>query len=196
MSITVRDGATVDATDTFTWTVTNTNQPPTANATSATTNEEVPVAVALSGSDPDTCELTFSIVTPPTKGTLGSIGASDLRRGCPNTDSASVTYTPSLNATGADSFTYRVFDGTTNSAPVTASLTINPVEDLPTATGATGTTTTNEDTALGLTVRGTDPETCNLTFNAAGHDDPGRDAQRVEPDGLRGGQPEHRHGRR
>ena len=165
VSITVRDGASVDATDSFTWTVTNTTQPPTANATNATTNEEAPVAVALSGSDPDTCELTFSIVTAPTKGTLGSIGAATCVAGAPNTDSASVTYTPSLNATGSDSFTYRVFDGATNSAPVTASLTINAVEDLPTATGATGSTTTNEDTQLGLTVRGTDPETCNLTFN-------------------------------
>ncbi len=165
VSITVRDGPGVDDTDTFTWTVTDLNQPPTASATSATTNEEVPVAIALSGSDPDTCELTFSIVTSPTKGSLGSISGATCVAGAPNTDSASVTYTPSLNATGADSFTYRVFDGTTNSAPVTASLTISAVEDLPTATGATGSTTTNEDTALGLTVRGTDAETCNLTFN-------------------------------
>ena len=31
--------------------------------------------------------------------------------------------------------------------------------------GRRGSTTTNEDTALGLTLRGTDPETCDLTFN-------------------------------
>ncbi len=114
--------------------------------------------------------------------------------GVPNTDSASVTYTPSLNATGADSFTYRVFDGTTNSTPVTASLTINAIEDLPTATGATGTTTTNEDTALGLTVRGTDAETCNLTFNLPATTTQGGTLGRVKPAGLRGGQPERRHG--
>jgi uncharacterized repeat protein (TIGR02059 family) len=101
------------------------NAAPTANATSATTTVDQAVSVGLSGSDAETCELAFSIVSGPAHGSLGSIGGSACTTGGPNTDSASVTYTPTAGYTGPDSFTYRVNDGTTDSTPATASLTIN-----------------------------------------------------------------------
>jgi uncharacterized repeat protein (TIGR02059 family) len=46
--------------------------------------------------------------------------------GGPNTDSATVTYTPNPGFDGSDSFTYRVNDGTTDSPTATATLTVNP----------------------------------------------------------------------
>ena len=54
-------------------TITAPNTTPTADATSATVGEDGSGPVALSGSDPETCELTFSIVTQPAHGALGSI---------------------------------------------------------------------------------------------------------------------------
>ena len=103
-----------------------TNTPPTANATSATTPQNAPVSVPLSGSDPETCELTFSIVASPAHGTLGSISSPTCTSGIPNNDSATVTYTPTSGYNGPDSFTYKVNDGTANSAPATATLTVTP----------------------------------------------------------------------
>ncbi|MGD9795053.1 MAG: LamG-like jellyroll fold domain-containing protein, partial [Acidimicrobiia bacterium] len=109
------------------------NATPTANASAPSVVEDTATPVALSGSDVETCELTFAIVTPPTNGTLGSIGNSACVAGAPNTDSASVTYTPNANFNGADSFTYTVSDGLNTSAPATVSITVSATNDAPTA---------------------------------------------------------------
>ena len=61
------------------------NTPPTAEATSATTNEQIAVNIDLSGSDPEACELTFSIVDPPANGGLEQISDAACSAGSPNT---------------------------------------------------------------------------------------------------------------
>ena len=138
---------------------------PTANATAATVTEDIAGPVALSGSDPETCELTFALVTAPTKGTVNFAGQStDLCGGSLGafTDTTSVTYTPNLNANGSDSFTYKVNDGTADSAPATASITITPVNDIPTANSVS--TSASQGTPKVITLGGGDVETCDLTF--------------------------------
>ena len=45
----------------------------------------------------------------------------------------SFVYTPDANYSGPDSFTYTVSDGDQTSAPATVTLTVNPVNDPPTA---------------------------------------------------------------
>ena len=45
----------------------------------------------------------------------------------------SFTYTPHANYHGADSFSYKLSDGTSESNVATVSLTVNPVNDFPTA---------------------------------------------------------------
>ena len=101
--------------------------PPTAVDQAATTDQGVAVPVTLQGSDPDSCELTFSIVAGPASGSLGSIANNSCAPGTPDTDTASVTYTPNAGFHGSDSFTYKVNDGTSDSNVATASITVNAV---------------------------------------------------------------------
>jgi VCBS repeat-containing protein len=51
-------------------------------------------------------------------------------------DSGFFTYTPAVDYSGADSFTYKANDGTTDSNVATVSLTITPVNDVPVNPGA------------------------------------------------------------
>jgi hypothetical protein len=88
-----------------------TNAAPTADPESVTTVEDTPLAIVLSGSDPEHDALTFSIVTPPAHGVLTGTA--------PN-----LTYTPALDFSGADSFTFRVNDATADSAPATVAITV------------------------------------------------------------------------
>jgi hypothetical protein len=140
------------------------NTTPTANPTSRTTAFNTATSVTLSGSDPETCQLTFAIVTPPAHGTLGSISGNACTAGSPNTDTASVVYTPTTGYSGADSFTYTVNDGSATSTPATASLTVGG-NTAPTANSASATTA--QDTAVSVGLSGRDTETCDLTFAIA-----------------------------
>jgi hypothetical protein len=99
------------------------NQTPTAIAQSVTTDEDISVAITLSGTDPENDQLTFATGTQPTKGSLSGTP--------PN-----LTYTPNPNANGNDSFTFTANDGTSTSAPATISITINPINDPPSFTAS------------------------------------------------------------
>ncbi len=137
-----------------------TNTQPTASATSATTNEDTAATVALSGGDAETCELGFAIVTPPSHGTLQPIVPVACAAGSPNTDTASVIYTPAANYSGTDSFTYKTSDPSLDSTPATATLTVSPVNDAPVAVDTSAATTVNTPTPV--TMRGSDVDTCEL----------------------------------
>ena len=82
-----------------------------------------------------------------------------MRAGSPNTDSASVTYTPANNYFGTDSFTYKVTDAASgDSNTATASLTITSQNDLPTAGNVS--TSAVIGTPKAITLTGGDVETC------------------------------------
>jgi hypothetical protein len=102
------------------------NDIPVANAGTAGTPSGVPVTITLTGSDVETCDLAF--IAPTTTvagGTLTAPSPLGCATGSPNTDSASVMYTPPGSGfTGPDSFAFTVDDGTDTSTPKTISITV------------------------------------------------------------------------
>jgi Bacterial Ig domain len=139
--------------------------PPTANSASTSTQEDTSVSIQLSGSDAETCELAFSIVTGPSHGSLGPISNAPCVAGnpSPNTDQATITYSPAANYAGSDSFTYRVNDGLLDSNVATVTIDVNAVNDPPVAAGRSVSTT--EDTPVPVQLSGSDPDNCDLTFS-------------------------------
>src|SRR6185436_14509827 len=74
-----------------------------------------------------------------------------------------LTYTPNANCHGTDSFTFKTNDGTVDSAADgTISITVNSVNDKPTASNASA--STNEDSAKAITLTGGDVDGDSLTF--------------------------------
>jgi VCBS repeat-containing protein len=116
----VNDGKVDSAPATVLITITPVNDLPVANPQSVTTAQNAPVAITLTASDVDGNPLTYSLVTVPANGTLSGTA--------PN-----LTYTPVSNYSGADSFTFKVNDGTADSNVATITITVQaPVNQAPT----------------------------------------------------------------
>lgn len=94
---------------------------PTANDMQVTVQEDEPTPIVLEGRDDDFGPdvLTYRVEAGPTNGSL---------TGLPG---AALTYTPSPDFFGEDSFTYVAEDGTFDSTPATVSITVEPVPDAP-----------------------------------------------------------------
>lgn len=98
-------------------TVTTDNCVPTAYPQTLSTYINTPLAITLTGFDPDGDPLEYLIQTNPSNGVLSG-------------DPPNLTYTPNLDYVGTDSFTFLVSDGLDNSTAAT--ITIN-VKDVPVA---------------------------------------------------------------
>ena len=143
------DGTVDSATVTVSITVAAGNDAPVAVAQSVNATEDTAKPITLAGTDLDGNALTFAVVASPTKGTLSGTA--------PN-----LTYTPTANLNGTDSFTFRANDGTTNSATATVSISIAAVNDAPVANAQS--TSTPEETAKSITLAGSDVDADALTF--------------------------------
>jgi len=113
--------------------VTEPNHPPVAEAQSPSTNENAALPLTLTGTDADGDPLTFAIGTGPSNGTLGSFSGLACS-GNPSTCTVNVTYTPSNDYNGSDSFTFKVNDGKADSNIATVSITVNFVNQTPSFT--------------------------------------------------------------
>jgi hypothetical protein len=140
-----------------------TNTAPTAAALTITTDEDIAKVVTLSGSDAEQCELQFAIVSGPSNGTLSAITSpgNNCTAGTPNSDAATVTYTPKPDFHGSDSFIYRVSDGSLTS-DATVNITVNPVNDAPVA--ADTSVTTASGSPVTVTLGATDVDGCETNF--------------------------------
>ncbi len=148
------------------------------SANAVTLNNDAPVAVddTLVAADEDTVQtittaglisndtdvdgdtLNFNgILTAPTNGTLV------------NNADGTLTYTPTANFNGTDSFTYEVADGNGGLDTATVNLTVNPLNDAPVAVDDT-LVAADEDTVQTITTAGligndTDVDGDTLNFN-------------------------------
>ncbi|MBN2136784.1 MAG: tandem-95 repeat protein [Sedimentisphaerales bacterium] len=125
---------------------------PVANDDSDTTDEDTDVTIDVLGNDtdPDNDPLVVESVTQPANGSVVNNG----------TD---VTYTPSPNFNGIDTFTYKATDGTSPSNSATVTVTVNAVNDAPAAEDQA--VSTKESTPVDITLTGSDPENDPLTFS-------------------------------
>ena len=129
---------------------------PTANSqTVSVPHDGSGTAVTLTGSDPDSppLSLTFAVGTPPAHGSITGFNAS----------TGALTYTPNAGYHGADSFTFTASNGTNTSAAAT--VTLNVAVGAPTANPQS--VSTNQDTALGIQLAGTDDDIPALPFTFA-----------------------------
>ncbi len=125
---------------------------PIATPQSVSVNYNTATVITLAGTDSNAAALTYSIVTPPANGTLSAMTGN------------TVTYTPSSNYTGADSFTFKVNDTVSDSAPATVALTVKgPLPTAPVA--ASQTLTAAYQTALPVTLSATG--TATITYAVA-----------------------------
>lgn len=115
------DGTADSNTATITITVTGVNDAPIADAKSVSTNKDTPATVTLSASDAETASnsLVWTVVSQPPHGLLTGMA--------PN-----LIYTPDTSYVGTDSFTFKVNDGSADSAVAIVSITVIAPNPAPT----------------------------------------------------------------
>jgi VCBS repeat-containing protein len=151
--------------NTATATITVNNTPPVAANDSYSTNQDTKLTVnAGSGvlsndSDANGDSLTAALVGNVSHGTL-SLNAN-----------GGFTYTPASGFSGADSFTYRANDGTSNSNTATVTITVAAVNRPPVATNDSYSTPKNTQLSVpskGVLTNDSDPDGNNLTAALVG----------------------------
>jgi YD repeat-containing protein len=152
---TISDGA---LTDTATVSMTVTNQNPTAVTDTKTTPKNTALAFnpLTNDTDPESQTLTISsVVTAPSHGTAVKNG--------PGTQ---ITYTPTTNYTGADSFTYAISDGNGGTNTGTVNFTVTNPNTAPNAVNDSKLTQKNTPITFDPRTNDTDPESNPLTITA------------------------------
>ncbi|EGR0170904.1 tandem-95 repeat protein [Vibrio alginolyticus] len=137
---------------TVTMTVTPVNDAPMAQAQSQTLDEDNSLVITLVGSDIDNDDdtLQYLITEQVSHGVLEQLTNNSWR------------YTPEADFNGSDFFLFKVNDGDLDSTEVRVDLTVNVVNDTPTATdiSATG----EEEIPLTITLNGNDAEGSSLSY--------------------------------
>ncbi len=144
-----KDASLYSAPATVSLTIDAIDDQPIASAASYTLDEESSVNFTLVGNDADGDALAFKIVTQPTHGVVAGTASN-------------LTYTPAANFNGEDALTFKITSAAAESAIATVSFTVAPQNDAPVAIGRS--LTTDEDTAIPITLTATDEDNEALTF--------------------------------
>jgi len=133
------------------------NNPPSAGNDSANTDEDSAITIntLANDSDPDGQNLTITTVSSPANGTT-------------STNGSTVTYTPKADFNGSDSFSYTISDGASGSATATVSISVNPVNDAPTAVNDSGSVATNGTITISVLENDSDKEGSPLSLVSVG----------------------------
>src|SRR5262249_10536139 len=137
--------------------VTPVNDAPVAQDRSFTINEDPPspfLTGNLLATDVDSTTLTYSIVAPPTNGTVTITNAA----------TRASTYRPKFNLKGPDTFTYKASDASLDSNTAKVTITVTPVNDPPVPSPLVQELTTPEDTPISGQLAANDPEGDPVTF--------------------------------
>jgi PKD repeat protein len=127
------------------------NRPPVAENATVTLDEDTSAGFSLAAADPDADPVMFAVTGAPAHGSVSCDAA------------GACTYTPAPGFSGTDSYTFSASDGRAGgTATGTITLIVNPVNDPPVADDQA--VTTDEDTAIGFTLSGSDIEGDTLTF--------------------------------
>lgn len=156
---TLSDGNGGTTTGTVNVTIFPVNTAPVANLDAITLNEDVATVIAVLSNDTDTENqaLTVTSVGQPEHGTAVI------------NQNGTVTYTPTANYSGTDSFTYYISDGNGGAATSTVTLTVNAVNDNPVANGDSGTVQAGNAVTINVLSNDTDVEANPLNVTAVGN---------------------------
>ena len=164
LEFTANDGINTSDPATITFTL---NLPPTADDDSKTVNEGETLESNVTGSDPESKPLTYTLVKSPLYGTLTF-----------NSD-GTYTYTHDGSENFEDSFTFYVNDVALDSNTATVTLTITPKNDIP--SGEPQTIELAPGVPYNGQLEGTDPEGDDITFEM--EDEPLEGELILNPDG-------------
>ena len=148
------------------------NVAPVANTDTVTTPEDTAAVVAVLANDTDANNDTLTIT---------GVGAA-AHGAVVNNGNGTVTYTPSANYNGADSFTYSISDGHGGTATGTVNVTVSPVNDAPVANADTATTA--QDTPITVNVLGNDTDVDGDALSVTNATNPAHGAAVVNANGT------------
>jgi outer membrane protein OmpA-like peptidoglycan-associated protein len=139
--------------------IVNTNAAPVALNDTNSTNKNTPVTFNVLSNDSDIDGDTLSVVsnTNPANGALSVSGGN-------------FTYTPNNNYSGVDSFTYTISDG--NGHNVTATVSINVVDNNTAPSAVSDATTTDQNTAVAINVLSNDTDIDGDTLSVISYTNP------------------------
>lgn len=149
----VNDGLEDSNTATVNVTIIDVNVAPVANAETVNSSEDLAITGTLNATDGDGDALTYAIVSDATKGTVVITNAS----------TGAYQYTPNTNASGSDSFTFKVNDGVLDSNVASINVSITAVNDAPVADNAS--LSTSEDIMLNGILTASDVEADSLSYS-------------------------------
>ncbi|MEO8683834.1 MAG: Ig-like domain-containing protein, partial [Devosia sp.] len=149
----ISDGNGGTAIGTVNVSVNATNAIPVANPDTVVLNEDTPTIVAVLGNDTDADGHALSVTAVGTP----------LHGAVVINQNGTVTFTPTANYSGTDTFSYTISDGHGGTSSASVNLTINPVNDAPVATVDTGAVETGNSVILNVLANDTDVESNPLT---------------------------------
>jgi hypothetical protein len=169
---TVSDGNGGTASATVSMTVNAVNDAPTAGDDTGSVDEDdtVLLSVLANDSDVDGDAVSISSFTQATNGTVTQEGGQ-------------LRYTPHNDFNGSDSFAYDIADGNGGTATGTVSVTVNAVNDAPTANDDTG--SVDEDDTVLLSVLANDGDPDGDVLSVSGYTAPTNGTVGQEGDQLR-----------